>query len=111
MKDEQLKPDHHEDAKKIIKFTGSVKPGEGGMTRKEQIRKMFQKVIYKDGDIYVFYSKKALDRLINEISTLPLDVPNDAGIDKKWIFEIIDKTTEFQKQLINDHFERHNIRK
>ncbi len=29
------------------------------------------------------------------------------GIDKEWIFEIIDKTTEFQKQLITNHFNNH----
>ena len=29
------------------------------------------------------------------------------GIDKEWIFEIIEKTNRFQKQLIEDHFELH----
>ena len=29
------------------------------------------------------------------------------GIDKEWIFEIIDKTNAFAKQLIEDHFKRH----
>lgn len=28
-------------------------------------------------------------------------------IDKEWIFEIIDKTNKFAKQLITDHFDRH----
>jgi hypothetical protein len=28
-------------------------------------------------------------------------------IDKKWIFEILDKTNAFAKQLIEDHFNRH----
>jgi hypothetical protein len=29
------------------------------------------------------------------------------GIDKDWIFEIINKTNQFAKQLIEDHFKRH----
>jgi hypothetical protein len=29
------------------------------------------------------------------------------AIDKDWIFEIIDQTSKFSKQLIQDHFDRH----
>ena len=32
----------------------------------------------------------------------------DYKIDKEWIFEILNKTNEFAKQLIVDHFKRHN---
>lgn len=49
-------------------------------TRKEKIKKLFQKVIYKDGDIYVFYSKRTMDKLINDIAALPIEVPSDEEI-------------------------------
>ena len=53
-------------------------------TRKEKIRELFKKVIYKDGDIYVFYSKKAMDKLINDILAIPLDVMSEEEIEKKY---------------------------
>lgn len=32
---------------------------------------------------------------------------NKTGIDKDWIFEIMNKTSEYAKVLIEQHFERH----
>lgn len=49
-------------------------------TKREQIRKLLQKCIYKDGDIYVFYSKKAMYKFIDDILALPLEVPSDEDI-------------------------------
>ena len=68
---------------------------------------------------------KDIQVLINQYingaeSKIPLNTPknerNPSGIreskttiDKDWIFEIMNKTNAFAKQLIEDHFNRHKI--
>ena len=56
-------------------------------TRKEKIRELFKKVIYKDGDIYVFHSKKAMDKLINDILAIPLDVPSEEELEPYFTYK------------------------
>jgi hypothetical protein len=46
-------------------------------------------------------------RWMEEYATQHKETESTEGIDKEWIFEIIDKTNQFAKQLIKDHFNRH----
>jgi translation elongation factor P/translation initiation factor 5A len=62
------------------------------MTKKE-ILKIFKKYIYQDGDIYVFYSRRSLTKIISEILELNKSKLTDSDIDtwahggKKYIYQ------------------------
>lgn len=59
------------------------------------------------------YEKDKIEKLLPEIAQLEQEIKDseitdEKPIDKDWIFEIMDKTNAFAKQLIKDHFNRHN---
>jgi hypothetical protein len=49
----------------------------------KQITKIVTKCIYKDGDIYVFYSKKALNKTIKDIASLMEEYANTKQVEPK----------------------------
>jgi len=67
-----------------------------------KIRALEKQVI--DGEI----SYSRMVEIMNEMARETPEPVRD-GIDKDWIFEIINKTTDFQKQLIENHFNRHKV--
>jgi hypothetical protein len=58
--------------------------------------------------VQLTYTKEGFNTAIKEIASL-IEQQQPTDIDKKWIFEIMDKTNAFAKQLIEDHFKRHEL--
>jgi hypothetical protein len=69
----------------------------------KQIGKIATKYIYKDGDIYVFYSRKHLNKAIKEIAGL-FKQPTSPTLSREKVIEVLRKHLYWYK-VLNTHIE------